>query len=206
MLTKEQIDTLKEIFNAGIDKAGHVLSELVGLRVRMHIPLVGVADFTDLHNCIEIANHIQLVSVCQRFHGTINGYALLLLSSDNGRALTGRLMGAEADATTSNTDRSDALIEVGNILTNSVLGTISNALGHKFEYQVPVYHEGTLPEIIALSSCAAGCVVGNSHTLYARAQFDFDDERVVGSILILLTAGAFDRLIKLVDDLKTKVK
>jgi len=206
MLTNEQRETLTEIINAGVSKAGAVLSELVGCRVRMQVPMVGVTNFTDLHDCLGIDNDMHLVSVCQQFHGGMDGYALLLLSVENGNALTLRLTGEEADPSAMETERAETLEEVGNILTNSVLGTISNAVGHRFDYQVPVYREGSLPEIIAFSSCGAGCSVSDSQTLYARAHFDFDEERVIGSILILLTTGAFRTLLELVDNLRVKAK
>ncbi|PWB75381.1 hypothetical protein C3F09_02500 [candidate division GN15 bacterium] len=206
MLTREQTGTLTEIINAGVKKAGSVLSELVGRQVRMQVPLLGVTDFTNLHDCIGIDNNLQLVSVCQQFHGTMDGYALLLLSRENGDALTQHLIGEGFDPSAMDVEREEALREVGNILTNSVLGTISNTVGHRFEYQVPVYRQGTLPEIIGFSSCDASCSVGDSHTLYARAQFDIDDERVVGSILILLTSRAFKLLIEMVDGLRFKVQ
>ncbi len=206
MLTVEQSEMLTVIINAGVVKAGSVLSGLIGQRVRMQVPLVGVTDFTDLHTCLDIKMDAQLVSVCQQFHGTMDGYALLLLSLESGNALTQRLSGDELDPATIDTERSETLVEVGNILTNNVLGTISNAVGHRFEYQVPVYREGTLPEIIGFSSCAANCSVGDSHTLYARASFDFEDERVVGSVLILLTAVAFDHLIELIGGSRAKVR
>lgn len=206
MLTAEQSGRLTEIINAGVVRAGSVLSELVGRRVRMQVPLVGVADFTDLHACLGIENDVQLVSVCQQFHGTMDGYALLLLSRDNGNALTQRLIGEKIDPASMDTERSETLVEIGNILTNNVLGTISNAVGHRFEYQVPIYREGSLPEIIGFSSCEASCSVGDSHTLYARANFDFEEERVIGCVLILLTTGAFDRLLKLIDGLHAKVR
>ena len=205
MLSQEQRGVLTRIINAGVGKAGSVLSELIGCRVRMQVPMVGVADFTELHNCLGIQNNTQLVSVCQQFHGTMEGYALLLLSLENGNALAQRLIGDTTDASTMDVERSETLEEVGNILTNSVLGTIANAVGHHFDYQVPVYREGTLPEIIAFSSCGANCSVGDSQTLYARAHFDFDEERVIGSVLILLTAGAFNTLLELVDGLHAKV-
>ena len=206
MLTSEQSGKLTEIINAGVVRAGSVLSELVGRRVRMQVPLVGVADFTDLHACLGIENDVQLVSVCQQFHGTMDGYALLLLSRDNGNALTQRLNGNKIEPAAMDTERSETLVEIGNILTNNVLGTISNAVGHRFEYQVPIYREGSLPEIIGFSSCEASCSVGDSHTLYARANFDFEEERVIGCVLILLTTGAFDRLLKLIDGLRAKVR
>ncbi len=206
MLTREQAETLTTIVNAGVEKAGSVLSELVGRQVRMQVPLLGVTDFAALHDRIGIDNNVQLVSVCQQFHGSMDGYALLLMSRENADALTQNLIGESVDPSNIELEREEALIEVGNILTNGVLGTISNTIGHRFEYQVPVYRQGSLPEIIGFSSCEASCSVGDSHTLYAKAQFDFDDERVVGSILILLTSGAFNRLIERVDSLRGRAR
>lgn len=206
MLTTEQNEILTEIINSGVVKAGSVLSELVGQEVRMQVPMVGISDFTELHSSLDIGNESKLATVCQQFHGTMDGYALLLLSLENGNALTQRLIGDDMDIESMDIERSETLVEIGNILTNNVLGTISNAIGHRFEYQVPVYREGTLPEIIAFSSCDANCSVGDSQTLFARANFDFAEERIIGSVLILLTAVSFDRLIELVDGLRTKVK
>ncbi len=206
MLTNLQTELLTEILNAGVGRAGSVLSDLVGCRVRMQVPMVGVTEFKDLHACLEIDNSIELASVCQQFHGSMDGYALLLLSRENGNSLTRRLVGDDIDPETIDTERSEALVEVGNILTNSVLGTISNIVGHRFDYQVPVYREGTLPEIIGYSSHAASCIVRDSKTLYARAHFDFDSARVIGSVLILLTEGSFDHLIELIDSLQTNAQ
>lgn len=206
MLTEDQSDMLTQVINTGVVRAGSVLSDLVGQQVSMKVPLVGVSDFTNLHDCLEIEDETHLVSVCQQFHGAMEGYALLLISVQNANVLTRRLCGDELDPALIEAERSETLEEIGNILTNNVLGTISNTVGHRFEFQVPVYREGTLPEIIALSSCDANCSVGDSHTLYARANFDINDERISGSILILLTSGAFDRLVELVGSQRVKAE
>jgi len=199
MLTESQSHVLTEIINAGVGRAGSVLSEMVGSRVDLHVPGIGVTGLIEIPDYLEIEEASRLASVRQRFHGSLEGKALLLLSQSSGDTLAVRLIGDGSDITSMEAERTEALTEVGNILLNSVLGTMSNVLGHRFEYEVPVYREGSLDELLMPPIDASERIPSDARILYAVAHFDIAETRISGSVLIAFPASSFDRLVMLVN-------
>jgi len=69
MLTDNQATTLTEIIDIGVGRAGLILGQLVGSRVKLHIPSVGLARLSELQECLSLAAASDLATVRQNFSG-----------------------------------------------------------------------------------------------------------------------------------------
>jgi chemotaxis protein CheC len=85
--------------------------------------------------------------------------------------------------------RSGALCEVGNIVINAVLGTISNELRLDLEYTVPVYQEGTVQALVEKENLRKGQII-----LLIETQFLIESLEINGSIVIFLSILSYEKL------------
>jgi len=208
MLTDLQKDALTEIINIGVGRAGSVLSELVGTIVKLHVPSVGLTSLSKLPECLSLANEAELASVRQNFTGTLDGRAILLFPRESGNTLARQLIGEDSDITSIDSEREEALTEVGNILLNSVLGSMSNILNQRLEYGMPQYNEGALKKLApndnihdTLNDNEDDC-----HILYANAHFDIEAFRITGNVLIVFDVTSFNQLLTRVDKMSLQTE
>ena len=199
MLTDLQATTLTEIIDIGVGRAGMILGQLVGSRVKLHIPSVGLAQLTELHECLSLADTADLAAVRQSFSGSLAGRSLLLFPKTSGDALARQLIGEDSDITSIDAERQETLTELGNILLNSVLGSLSNLLKLRFDYDVPVYREGNLSDLLTKEAVDPDESGDSSRVLYANAHFDIEAFRVTGNVLIIFDVTSFDQLLAQVD-------
>jgi len=201
MLTASQADTLTEIINIGVKRVGSVLSELVGLTVGLKVPSVGISALPDLPSCLSLVDENELAAVHQKFSGSLTGKTILVFPRQSGSDLARHLIGDDPGITSIDAEREEALTEVGNILLNSILGSLSNALQQRFEYDIPVYREAALSELLLPEAGSAGETDESSTVLYANAHFDIQKFVVIGSMLIIFGAPSFEQLLSRIDRL-----
>ena len=80
--------------------------------------------------------------------------------------------------------------EVGNIVLNSVMGSISNILSGRLEYRLPSYRELTLSRLMESTG------EGKEVVLVARTEFVSERQGVRGDILLVMEIGSFGALLK----------
>ncbi len=125
------------------------------------------------------------------FHGDFNGNASLMFPPESARTLVAVLTGETADSTDLDDLRSGTLAEVGNILLNGVMGSLSNMLASTLDYSVPSYQEGTLNKLLGHQQAEA--------VLMARATFHIDELRIVGDILLFFEIESFHAILQAID-------
>jgi len=206
MLTDVQEDALTEIINIGVGRAGSVLSELVGSIVKLHVPSVGLTSLPNLPSCLSLASETELASVRQNFSGSLDGRAVLLFPRESGNILARQLIGDYTDITSIDSERKEALIEVGNILLNSILGSMSNILQHRLDYEIPLYREGALKDLVPGVNDALNDSEEDCHVLYANAHFDIEAFRVTGNVLIVFDVASFNQLLVRVDKMSLQTE
>lgn len=199
MLTEQQTRTLTDIVDIGVVRAGSVLGELVGSPVKLHVPAVGLAGLSGLQSCLSLADETELASVRQSFSGSLEGLAMLLFPRQSGNDLARKLIEDDPGIDCIDSEREETLTELGNILLNSVLGSLSNMLQQRLELEVPLYGEGS-PDSLLPSDSESGSG-DKSQVLYANAHFDIEAFRVTGNVLIIFNPGSFSQLLERIDQL-----
>lgn len=201
MLTEKQIETLKEMMDIGVGRAGSILGELVGSTVKLHVPTVGLCKLGDLDSCLSLAEEAELAAVRQQFSGSLKGLGVLLFPRASGNDLARKLIADDPSITCIDSERMETLTELGNILLNSVLGSLSNLLEQRLEFELPVYAEGTLRSLVPTESDTPGSYDPEAQVLYANAHFDIEAFRVTGNVLIIVEADSFGQLLSKIDQL-----
>jgi chemotaxis protein CheC len=188
-------DAFKEIFNIGVGRAARALSKLVYDTVKLSVPRLDIIRPTQLAEHVSEAFVGDLACVRQEFSGTAAGTAYLLLSEKSGLGLVNALIKGEEGSLKelSQTDRA-MLIEVGNILINSLVGTLANTLGIDFDFG------------------QASCDIGQPEAIYEHLKMDDVDyvlfvetlfvvpgRHIGGNLVILMGSAGMGTVLKGID-------
>ena len=196
-ISGEDLDALREIINIGVGRAAASLNEMLDREVRLNVPSVRVAMPEEVESALGAAAGAQVACVRVRFGGGLSGSADLLFPSVAASKLVALLMGEDEYPEDLDGLRAGALTEVGNVLLNSLMGSITNLAGEHIDYDLPAYSEESTQQV---ESSLRGA--HNAAVLLARAQFFVDstgpegvDERIDGEVTLLLEVDSLERLV-----------
>lgn len=136
-LSPDQIDVLQEMINIGVGRAAESLSRLVETRVMLCVPRLSILQFEELESFQQARIGSEGKIVSQSFTGGINGQACLLLDKQSALMLSSLVAGGEMSYDELDVELEGILLEIGNIVLNSVAGAIANLLSDQLEYTVP---------------------------------------------------------------------
>ncbi|MDD5435280.1 MAG: chemotaxis protein CheC [Nitrospira sp.] len=189
-LTVEQIDALKELINIGVGKAASVLSEMVRHHIRLQVPFIKILLPAELKSEMEELGRYRVAAVRLGFKGPFSGSAALVFPPDSASKLVAVLTGEESGTHDLDSVRVGTLSEVGNIVINGVMGSISNVLKQSINYSLPNYLEDNIDNLLTLEKRDA-----NATVLLARTRFTIEQLYVEGDIILIFEVGSFDSLL-----------
>ena len=199
-LSPGQIDTLQEIVNIGVGQAAAMLNEMLDNHVQLSIPEVMVFSYSQLLKELNDFNGDMLPAVKLRFNGSFSGKASLVFPPDSVSKLVAILTNSDLIGDDLDDDldelRIGALTEVGNIVINAVMGSISNMLSIHLDYSLPVFTESNAHQLLGID-------LDNESTpiVIARTQFDIQALEVRGLIYLIFEASAYQALVNQLDRL-----
>ena len=189
-VTAEELDALQELINIGVGRAASLLNEMVDSHIRLKIPVVRVLTANEAYQ--ELTKRFQddtLAAVKLRFTGSFYGTASLIFPTDSASTLVAVLTGEEPGSADLDAVKIGTLSEIGNIVINGVMGSLSNVLKKHLNYTLPVYLEDTLENLL-LSAYES-----DSKILLAQASFTIERFEIIGDIILIFLVGTFDALI-----------
>jgi len=189
-LTVEQIDALKELINIGVGKAASVLSEMVRCHIRLQVPFIKILLPAELKSEMEELGRYRVAAVRLGFKGPFSGSAALVFPPDSASKLVAVLTGEESGTHDLDSVRVGTLSEVGNIVINGVMGSISNVLKQSINYSLPNYIEDNIDNLLTL-----GKHDPNATVLLARTRFTIEQLYIEGDIILIFEVGSFDSLL-----------
>ncbi len=139
ILTSMHFDVLRELGNIGSGNAVTSLAKMLDKKVDMSVPLVQFLDFSDLAGAIGGPEN-YVAGVLVMLSGGLNGIMMFLLEQKGAKVLINELFSnisnKYADLPLEEIELS-ALKELGNILTNSYLNSLSVMLNLDIKPSVP---------------------------------------------------------------------
>ncbi len=180
VLSAEQLDALSEFVNMGVGRAAASLNDLVSSHVELSVPHVEVVPLDALHHTLGGMEQEPCSSVQMGFRGSLDGCAFLVFPQASALKLVTLLTGDESPPQDLDSIRSGTLTEVGNILINSVVGTLSNVLGRPLHYSLPVYAEEPVVGLLAAQRHEERSLI-----LLAKTNFVIRQMQIEGNLLLL---------------------
>jgi len=190
--TPRQLDALSDMIHLGVDRGAVVLESLLDSRVEIRISRTRRQDLADLQTELGVSGS-RLSLVMMPFNGLLEGDAGLVISQENARRLVGRLTGKETRSTTFDTLEEGALCEIGNIVLNGVMNTVSGILGASLIYQVPRVHQGEV-DMVKPSRGSGGYVA-----VLADIRLLVGNLEVKGDLVLFFSEKSFAELTGRVD-------
>jgi len=194
-IDNDSVDAIRELINIGVGRAAGLLNEMTGTHIHLKVPEVRILRYSDLTRESHILDHDHLSAVTLRFEGSFSGISMLVFPPESAAILITALTGEKIEAPDLDALRVETLNEVGNIVNNAVMGSITNVLHERLNYSMPTYHEGSIGEILNTGK-------GGRYewVILAISQFNISDLHVVGNILMIFEIGSLDSLLRKLHD------
>lgn len=186
-VSEEQRDLMTELINIGVGRAASSLSQLLETRIELAVP--------GLEFCKKFPGSFQdrckdATIVLQNFTGSIAGESGLMFDRPSGLKLTSLLSGLDQTAEDFDFEMEGILLEIGNVVLNGVLGSISNALNTQLQYTVPELYVSGLVESQLLGETAGETTLMLAHVSFVVAESDIE-----GSIIMAFNLGSVETIV-----------
>jgi chemotaxis protein CheC len=189
-LTPPQMDALTEMINIGVGKAASILNQMVQAPVTLTVPSIKVLEAEAAIKELSSQGACQVAAVTMQFQGRLGGNTTIFFTPQNAAKLANVLIGGDMQDLDLDSIKIGALTEVGNILLNSVIGSISNIVREKITFKVPVYEDRRLQDIML-----KGLDENQRVVVVAETFFDVKEHSIRGETLLILGVNSFDSLI-----------
>lgn len=187
------LDALTELFNLGVGQAAHAFSQISGEMVQLTVPSVLLIKRRDIAPHLGEGQDAQVSAVRQRYSGAINSEAVLMFPAERGLQLVQMMVGGELPLDQLAEMEQEALSEIGNILLNSVMASVADALRIQLDGSLPTV------EMSAVNSVLGGADDGDASVLLIDIQFEVAAREVKGLLAFMLdvaSEGALEQLIQ----------
>jgi chemotaxis protein CheC len=198
-LSADQLDTLQEFINIGVGRAASILNEMLDCHISLKIPEIEVLNIAQLTEKLEkrfssFEGH-SFSTVRLKFAGEFCGTAELLFPTESASTLISILTGEAPNSPDLDAVKIGTLSEVGNIVINGVMGSVSNLLGHHLRYAIPVYSEDTIQNLLMQNW------QGYIDTIFLLAQtcFEIKQLSIMGDIILIFEVSSFGALVDAID-------
>lgn len=192
-LTSHQVDALTELINIGVGRAAGVLNQMLQHHITLEVPNITVRSPRELKQGLSGLVPGTVATVRMNFRGSFSGTTALVFPPASAAHLAAIISQEDPENSDLDSVRIGTLTEVGNIVINGVMGSITNVLTEYVSYSMPLYLEDTIENLLASHCADSGSVV-----LVAQTRFTIEHLEIEGNI-ILLFESSFEALLAAID-------
>ena len=143
-ITEYHLDAIKEIFNIGVGRGAKVLSQLLESSIKLQVPEIQIFEGKDLAQLRQKIGSDDLSNVKMNFNGSYDGTVALSFERETAKNIVGVLIEEEPSQVELDSVSTGTLCEVGNMIINSLMGSVTNILTGEVHYSLPEYTEESL--------------------------------------------------------------
>jgi chemotaxis protein CheC len=193
-ISNDELDALREVINIGVGRAAGALNDMIGRTVQLTVPSVSLVTPQEI---VSRQSASRLAYVQLDFQGALRGAVDLIFPSESASKLVALLTGEDLDAPDLDSLRAGTLTEVGNILLNGLMGSITNIIGEHVDYGLPVYGEDSVNAIqpVMLATPNAAILLAQAHFFIGESFFEIAGERIDGEFTLLLGVDSLEYLV-----------
>lgn len=190
LLTEMEQDALTEIFNIGMGRAAHSLSQMANDEITLAVPSLAVVTYEKAVSILTKTAGDKVCSVTQRLIGDFNADAILIFPEDNSLSIV-RLMVGDSYPGDLTEMEEEALTEIGNIILNACFGTLINMIGGDFEISLPSARSGVCEHILEVEGAKSSEIV-----MLLYIDFILKNRTIYGHVAILLEGESMPSFVK----------
>lgn len=196
ILTPDQEDTIKELFNIGAGHAAGALSELTHCHIELSIPSIQIVKFSDLKQGHERLGTGDYASVRMHFKGFMEGSAALVFPPESALKLIAAVSEDETATPDMDSLKSGVLTEIGNIIISQILSVISNTFQQRLEYSVPFYVEGPIAHMVEAHDSPEEMAI-----MIIDTMFNIKELKITGDVILFLKISELANFVETVESL-----
>ncbi len=189
----DHLDVLKELINIAMGNATASIADLLQAFGTMHIPYLAITDMDGLKNYIDeaLGSDEKYYVTKQLFGGIIGGEFLFVMTDESAANLGNYLYDVSQP---NDADIMDAVIELTNILSSTIISRLMEELKTKVQFFAPS------TEIVS-----GNLLIGDEETLnyhkiiIVSTVMEFQAHKISGQIFILARDETISRLRGLID-------
>ncbi|MBY0464480.1 MAG: hypothetical protein K2W33_06015, partial [Burkholderiales bacterium] len=151
-----------------------------------------VMTHAELSHYLGEGGTVAVSAVRQRYSGAINSEAVLMFPAERGLQLVQMMVGGELPLDQLAEMEQEALSEIGNILLNSVMASVADALQIQLDGSLPTVELSQVDSVLHSQHEAGGAV------LMIDIQFEVAAREVKGLLAFLLDVASQDALEQLI--------
>jgi len=189
VLSEMQYDLLKELFNLGVGGAADSLSQLVNQEIILSVPEVLFETPTELAH--RIGEKRDIFSVSQSMNGPFAMHSMIVFNPKDSFEVVKQMLDQHLSDETLAELQSEALSEIGNIVLNSCISVIAEAMGESFDIQLPIFRDTKTEQLIDES------IVGEVEFLISIVvKMELKESSINGHLVFILNADSMENLNK----------
>jgi chemotaxis protein CheC len=194
-LNSLQLDVLREIGNIGSGRAATSLSEIVGSKIGIDMPVVEILSYDEMMNLIGGPEEI-VSAVLVEIERDVEGMVLFIQQKDFLRKIISALVMKEIEEF-EELDEMDisAIMEVGNILISSYVNAIAEMTGMEIDISVPSHTVNMAGAILSVPIIRFA--EETDRLLMINGDFIVDNETVPSNILLLTDMASLNKILDL---------
>ncbi|MBN1982819.1 MAG: hypothetical protein JW795_14895 [Chitinivibrionales bacterium] len=189
--SEKRRDAIREFFNIGIGKSAQLLNDIFKSHVILTIPQVTLIGTHPIGSDGDPVVQSRFCAVGMSFHGDLNGDAYLLFLDSDVPVLLKPLIDEGGTALSETVLHNNILLEIGNIVINSLVGSISNILQLSVFYTLPQLQVATADSLNFLAQSGA-----KNYAMRADTVFQFERFKVCGYIILFMDLYRFEEFFK----------
>ena len=194
-LSPLQTDAIREIVNMGTGNAANILYKMFDSRVKLHIPEIKIVKSDDIVAEMNVKDTASVSAVNLSFRGKFSGTAKLIFPTESATKLVEFFAEEDTEENEMDEIRSSTLEEIGNIVLNSLIGTIGNTLELMLSYAIPTYSEGDYSVLLKVKGSGI-----DDYTMLAHTRFQMSELDIKGDFILLFEIGSLNEFINLIND------
>lgn len=201
-LTSQQLDALTEVCNVGVSRAARQLSNLTKSEIGITVPLVQISLLSEARPLFNLPQEIKIPCIYTFMHGALDGTTFLIFSDNESQTFLKMLVDLMPSQIKSGTveDNKDILIELGNIIISSSLGTMGDMLGQEILIEVPEYKEDNLGNLLNLY-VEEPMNKNRLAVLVIKATMHVSDHDIQADLLLVFKLGSLKQLVIKLDEM-----
>jgi chemotaxis protein CheC len=197
ILTELQKDALYEIINIGVGKAVSLFNDMLETHIVLELPHIEFLSYNDAHKIKKRVDDITISTVSQPFEGEFSGRSALIFPSDSATRIVETLLDGYNEAAEFEVAKSGTLLEIGNIVNNALLGTISNIFKCNLKFSFPEYQECSPESLVNDCVKSEGSDLG--FILFGEVNFFVESIEAQGYIILFFELNPANGLLDLID-------
>ena len=183
-LNEMERDVVTELFNIGVGHAAAAFGQLTREKVQLAVPRVDIVSYAEAAEQLAEATGEPMIGIRQDFEGPLTGVAALIFPERRSLEIVRAAIDDRFPLDDVSELERETLLEIGNIILNSCLASISDMLGMTTAASLPHLVHSAPPDL--LDNLSARSTSIDRIVLFLHIDFSVSRLNVSGYLLFIL--------------------